>query len=213
MTNFPSKWLEFSNYKELKRLRSDVNNTFSLKLQIASSIILAIISFFIDSLTEDSDESIRALVCIFLCLFVALIFAGPYILKQIRIRRHCNVIIKGKDAISIFDEEIIYNVLVAHEYFNIRNTTSGIPSDKHMREFYNIEISYYIDESITHLSKFLSNTREILGYGKNQLSPKRVKNICDIIQDILKDQEIALPQSQIEKFNAFYETVVYKISN
>lgn len=31
-----------------------------------------------------------------------------------------NVIIKGKDATSVFDDEIVFNILVACEYYNCK---------------------------------------------------------------------------------------------
>ena len=120
MNDFPGKWFDFTNHKEIRRLRNDLNDSISLKLQIASSIIVAIISFFLQSTIANTTVCIRMIVCAILCLVVLLIFLLPLIIDKINDLRIHNIIINGKDAVTLFDDVVTYNVLVASEYYNCR---------------------------------------------------------------------------------------------
>lgn len=186
MSNFPSKWYDFINHKELKRLRHDLNNTLSLRIEIAVSIILAIISFFFGKNIVNESLSMQITICSVLCVVVALLFLLPYLLNWISVRRRCNVFISGKDAVSIFDDEIVYDILVASEYYNTIDQIPNTALREELRVFYAIEIKYYLEETIKKLTLFNSNLGKIFGNEKNKIPLERVNNVRRLIDKLFE---------------------------
>lgn len=207
MANFPSEWLDFSNNKEIKRLRSDINDTFSLKFQIALSVITAILSFHLDKYLQCACIWVQISACVGLCAVVVLIFVFPEIVKFFKVRRRCNVIIKGKDAVSIFDDEIVYYVLVACEYFNAKESVPKSNLQDHIVKFYEIEIAYYVSESIKRLHDFSSNITAIFGSGDNKIPFVRVSNIVSMIGILTEQSGIEIQNSLLTNFTTFKNTI------
>lgn len=83
MANFPSKWLDFTTNKEIKRLRKDVNDTLSLKIEISVSIILTIIAFCFSEYIGKMKPICQTLVCISMCLIILVIFFYPCVKKYL----------------------------------------------------------------------------------------------------------------------------------
>lgn len=203
MANFPSKWFDFTNSKEIKRMRKDLNDTLALKIEISVSIILTIVSFFFGEYFKKLNMGYQILIYSIICVIILLIFFAPNIFKYFSIKKHCNVIIKGKDAVAIFDDEIVYNVLVAAEY---SNSKSNIPQNKINSElvsFYEIEIEYYITTAIDQLLQFNTNYHKIVGSKKNQISKKRLQNILNLIDSIVAFNNIKLDSSRYSLYNEF----------
>ena len=196
MPNFPSKWFDFTNSKEIKRMRSDINDTLTLKIEISASIILTIITFFLSEHIGKWPFCWQLFCCVLLCVVVLLIFFIPVIKKAISIKKHSNLIIKGKDAVAIFDEEIVYNVLVAAEYSNSIQCIPDNNIKKELIEFYKIEIKYYITLAIKQIYQFNSNYQKIIGNKKNQISSKRIQNIFNLIDSIIKENNIKLEEDE-----------------
>lgn len=209
---FPSKWFEFSNHKELRRLRKDINDTFELKIQIATSIMLAIVAFVFDSYIKCFKPWLQILICVLLCLGVALIFTLPTIIKHFKLRKRCNIIINGKDAINIFDDEILYSVLVACEYSNIKTNISSEALKDEYEKFYNIEIKYYITESIKRLIKFSDSASTIFGDHDNQIPFERIYNVVGMINFVIKTSNLAIENELLVDFNTFCQTIGFKES-
>lgn len=207
MSNFPSKWFDFANYKELKRLRNDVKDTFSLKIQIAASIIVAIMSFFLDGYIKEMCGKMQILFCFLICATVILIFILPSIYRFISLRVRSNVLIKGKDAVSVFDDEIVYNVLVACEYYNSKSTIPDTVLKSELESFYTLEISYYITESIKMLSLFSANCGGIFGDGENKISKQRVDNIVGLINELVTSNGVSLDRSTRDSYEVFCKMI------
>lgn len=207
MSNFPSKWFDFTNHKELKRLRHDITDTFELKMQVAISLIVAIISFYLDGYVCQFKPLFQMLFCIALCLIILLIFILPYVIKKVSIRMRSGFLIKGKDAVSVFDDEIVYNILVACEYFNGKKKIPDGKLKNELESFYTIEIQYYVTESVKKLFQFTSNNISIFGDGKNQISIERVKNIVALIDALIESSDISLEDSIKNKYSVFCEMV------
>lgn len=154
MANFPSEWLDFSNNKEIKRLRNDINDTFSLKFQIALSVITAILSFHLDKYLQCACIWIQISACVGLCAVVVLIFVFPEIVK-----------------------------------------------------FYEIEIAYYVSESIKRLHDFSSNITDIFGSGDNKIPFVRVSNIVSMIGILTEQSGIEIQNSLLTNFTTFKDTI------
>ena len=205
--SFPSKWFEFSNHKELRRLRKDINDTSSLKIQIAASIMLAIVAFVFDAYITTADLCIQILICSFLCIGVALIFTLPLIIKRFKLRKRCNIIINGKDAINIFDDEVLYSDLVACEYSNMKTAITCDSLKEEYEKFYNIEIKYYITESIKKLVQFSSSSSTIFGNNENQIPLERIQNVVNMIDFVVKTSGITLDAELQVDYETFCQTV------
>ena len=193
MANFPSKWFDFLNQKELKRLRKDVNNTVWLKIQIATSVIIAICTLIFSDSIKGLELKWQIRISIVLSIAVVLVFCIPWIVKKISLLKTNNTLIHGKMASTIFDEEIVYNVLVASEFYEIYNVASGNGKlSKELKEFYQIEVEYYVKTAMERLNAFNSNIVNIVGLKKNQISPQRIKNIIQMIDAIIDDMKIII---------------------
>ena len=118
-------------------------------------------------------------------------------------KKHCNIIIEGRDVVSIFDEEIVYNVLVATEYHNSKINLNENKIKQDLLNFYDIEIRYYLLLAIEQLLQFNVNKSEIFGDKKNQISTVRVKNILALINSIIKDSQITIDKTKLEMFQDF----------
>ncbi len=212
MSNFPSKWFEFLNQKELKRLRKDVNNTFWLKVQISISIIIAIFTLVFSESIKTLDISWKCLLCFLLSLLVVIIFSLPWIIKKISLLRVNNLLIDGKTAATVFDEDIVYNVLVASEYFNIYNSTKnseGVLSEE-LKSFYIIEVEYYIKNAIEKLVSFNSNIVYIIGNEKEQIEGQRIINITQMIDIIIDCLKIEINDSLMNGYSNFKANIYPK---
>ena len=205
MPNFPSKWFDFTTNKEIKRIRKDINSTLALKIEISTSIILTIIAFCFSEHIKNLDMVWQVCICFSMCLIVFLIFFTPYILKWISTKRHGNVIVKGKDAVSTFDDEIVYNVLVASEYYNSIELIKKNMIEDDLKAFYNIEIEYYLIKAIDEILKFNTNYSRIFGNKKNQIPLERLKNILDLIKSIQTCSGITIEPSKKTLLNGLYK--------
>ncbi len=203
MANFPSKWFDFLNQKELKRLRKDVNNTLWLKIQIATSVIIAICTLIFSDSIKGLDLGWQIGISVGLSFIVILVFCMPWIIKQISLLRINNSLINGKTASTIFDEEIVYNVLVASEFYEIYNNTASSNGklSNELKEFYEIEVEYYVKTAIEKLNSFSSNLVNIVGSAKYQISVQRIKNIIQMIDLIVLDMKITIDDELLDDYN------------
>ena len=203
MANFPSKWFDFLNQKELKRLRKDVNNTLWLKIQIATSVIIAICTLIFSDSIKGLDLGWQIGISVGLSFIVILVFCMPWIIKQISLLRINNSLINGKTASTIFDEEIVYNVLVASEFYEIYNNTASSNGklSNELKEFYEIEVEYYVKTAIEKLNSFASNLVNIVGSAKYQISVQRIKNIIQMIDLIVSDMKITIDDELLDDYN------------
>ena len=203
MSNFPSKWYDFINHKELKKLRTDINNTLSLRIEIAVSIVLAIISFFLGKQLTEAAFGAQIIVCIIMCIVVILLFSFPYICNWISMRKRYNIFINGKEATNIFDDEIVYDILVATEYYNSKSQIPENDLKEELETFYTIEIKYYVSNSVEKLTYFTSNFWCIFGNKKNQITFERVSNVIKLIDKLIKMENLQLDDSLKKRYDIF----------
>lgn len=213
MNNFPSKWYDFINHKELKRLRKDINDTFSLRIEIAVSIILMIISCFLETQIDSWSLCSKVIWCIIFCLIVAAFFILPIVFRWYSLHHRSNVFINGKEAKSIFDEEIVYDVLVASEYCNIKKQSTDSSLKNELDIFYSIEIKYYIDTSVEKLTSFNSNFDNIFGNEKHKIPLKRIDNIIKLINAIIDSENIEIDGDLKEDFDSLIDYVKKSMNN
>lgn len=205
MSNFPGKWFDFTTNKEIKRIRKDLNNTLVLKIEISTSIILTIVAFCFSEHIKKLAIGWQICFCLALCLVVLFVFFVPYIIKWISTKHNGNIIIKGKDAVSTFDEEIVYNVLVAAEYYNSLGSIKRDKVGDDLKAFYDIEIEYYLMKAIDELLKFNTNYSRIFGDNKNQIPLNRLKNILDLIFSIKNSSSVSIDNCKDKAIKEFYK--------
>lgn len=207
MSHFPGEWFDFTTNKEIKRIRKDINNTLVLKIEISISIILTIVAFCFSEYINSLDMKWQICFCLALCLVVLIIFFMPYFIKWISTKYNGNIIVKGKDAVSTFDEEIVYYVLIAAEYSDLANHIKNEDIGKDLKAFYQIEVQYYLVKAIDELSKFNTNYLKIFGDGKNQIPLNRLKNILELIFSIKKYSGVSIDvdiENQIKELYKHY---------
>lgn len=205
MSNFPSKWFDFTTNKEIKRIRKEINSTLALKIEVSTSIILTIIAFCFSEYIHDLDVKWQVTICAIMSFTILLIFFTPNLLKWISIKQHGNIIIKGKDAVSVFDDEIVYCVLVAAEYYNSIENIKQNKIESDLKAFYNIEIQYYLNKSIDDILAFNSNYTNIFGNKQNQIPLDRLKNILDLINSIITSSGVKILNSKTALLKGLYD--------
>ena len=189
---FPSKWLEFSAQKELRRLRNDITDKTELKTQIAASFIVAVLTIVLEKYITDCIGVLAFCICI--AVIIALIFLLPYFLRLISNLHKGTMIIDGKTAKSIFDDEIIYYVLTSAEYQNYKNSHPRLSNAT--TDFYNIESKYYLEKAIHLLARFSANNFAIIGDGDCQIPYNRIENIVDMIVEINEAANLKLEENK-----------------
>ena len=207
MANFPSKWYDFINKKEIKRLRHDLSDSYSLRVEIAASILIAIASFFLSDYVKEMCWVYQLFIYLIIATVVVCIIFIPSIKKYLSIKESGNVYIGGKEAVSIFDDEIVYDVLVACEYFEHKKEIANNTFCDQLTEFYSIEIEYYIKTSIEKLIDFNSNYLKIFGDGRNRISIRRVDNIISLIDSLVQKVDIKLDENTNSKYSMLCENI------
>ncbi len=191
MANFPGSWLNFSEYKEIKRLRMAVTETISLRIQITASLIIAIVSAFASGKIDTWPACRQILLICFVCLLVVAVFFGPIFWNRCKFLVTNNVILNGKKAINIFDDEIVYDLMIATEFKklieNEEKDKSKIKDE--LKIFYKAEMTYYVKKSMESLGLMAASYTKIFGAGKQQISIERARNINTIINELLKECE------------------------
>lgn len=205
MANFPSKWFDFTTSKEIKRIRKDINSSLSLKIEISVSIALTIIAFCFSEHIKKLKPLWQIVICAAMCFVIFMVFFTPYFIAWCSNKRNGNIIIEGKDAVATFDDQIVYDVLVAAEYYNSIESIRKNEIEKELIAFYNIEIEYYLLKAINELLKFNANYTQIFGNKKNQIPFSRLKNIMDLIQSIIKSAGIKLDKGTKQSLDEMYK--------
>ena len=136
-----------------------------------------------------------------LCVTVGILFL-PYIIKWISRRKKANLIINGKDANSLFDDEVVYDIMVACEYFQDKISIPNTILTNELNEFYDIEIAYYVDCAIKKLILFAPNYSKIFGRGVNQISFKRFDNIKNLTNVLIEQLQIHLDNNVATQYEA-----------
>ena len=76
--------------------------------------------------------------------------------------------------------------------------------NEELGKFYNIEIKYYITESIKILSLFAARSTQIIGNKNNQIPVERIYNILELINILLNDDMVEVDERIVKDFNQLY---------
>lgn len=188
--NFPSEWLAFTTNKEIKRLRQEISDTNKLRVQIAISVVIAVLSFYLEDEVSDWNPVGQWLFVVAVCVSVILTFLLPRFFAYCKLRRINNIVLDGRKATNLFDEEVVYDVMMAVEFFRHAHERGEEYLEKQLREFYLVEMTYYVKKSIESLKSMTAVNARLLGNKENQLSLKRVDNITAIIDNLLQSCDI-----------------------
>lgn len=181
--NFPGSWLNFSEYKEIKQLRMALTETISLRIQITVSIIIAIVTLAFSGEISELDLCYKVLIILGICFLVVVIFLWPLFQKYYKFMKTNNVMLDGKKAINIFDDEIVYDIMIATEFKKLMVAETNIG----LKTFYQAEMTYYVKKSMENLNMMSSSYIKIFGEGGQQVSVERVRNINTIINELLSE--------------------------
>lgn len=202
MNHFPSEWFHFTDHKEIRRLRQAVSETTSFKVEITVAVLLAIASAFFD--TYLSEWSICVKILVFLIIGVSVIYLfNRQAVKQLF---SDSIMLGVKQAVTIFDEEVVYDIMVAAEYCNHLDTLNTKTRDDqlaiHLASFYSLEIKYYIQEAQMKLSRMRAEASIIFGDQHSQISLERVENAIALIS-VIKEKSgvhVDYPNNEFDQF-------------
>lgn len=202
MTNFPGNWLNFSEYKEIKRVREALTETITLKVQITMSAFIAIGSAFFGNVASGWPVCRQVLFVFVACLLIAGVIWEPDIYNCCKGFGAKNDIVNGKKAINIFDDEIVYNIMIATEFEKLMEA-----EDKdELKIFYKAEMTYYVKKSMESLNLMTASCPRIFGMGKQQVSIERVRNINAIINELLA-KCMTIDETIENAFNVFAQRI------
>lgn len=211
MNHFPSEWFHFTDHKEIRRLRQAVSETTSFKVEITVAVLLAIASAFFD--TYLSEWSICVKILVFLIIGVSVIYLfNRQAVKQLF---SDSIMLGVKQAVTIFDEEVVYDIMVAAEYCNHLDTLNTKTKEDtlntktkddqlaiHLASFYCLEIKYYIQEAQMKLSRMRAEASIIFGDQHSQISLERVENAIALI-GVIKEKSgvhVGYPNDEFDQF-------------
>ncbi len=224
MANFPSKWGEFVEGKEIRRINKSLNTNNAISWQlfcnIVTIILTTILNLYLNSLKANQVKWLMFGIILFFLLLSAL----PIIIYKFKRIFRVNIFMKGKDAVKLFDEDIVYNTMMAYEFYeqivalqqnntNQNSTPQGNMTalNGNINDFYKIEVSYYVNKAIDELISFNSNLREIVynpiqgGKNSKMISKDRVLNITDILNNLINLTNIQVNNSGL--FASFISAV------
>lgn len=183
MANFPSKWLEFSEYKEVHKLRQALTDTTSFKIELAVAIIVGIVNVFFSEELRQLPLLCKIIITFIICILFIYFFLRNEICGIVRRLTIDNILLRRNQAINIFDDEIVYDIMVAVEYYENLQGISGVLMDE-TTEFYQQQIFYYLCRAKKKLVQMNTNIKGIFGDDGNRISLDRVNNAISIINKL-----------------------------
>lgn len=186
MRNFnPSRWQNFSIYKDIRRIKKESNRTFWNKLQLFASVFVVCCTLALEGLL---CAKVRVIVAFSLCGALLALFVAPIIYYAIKDGKFAVKSINKHEIIRLFDEEIIYDILIAYEYYKEREET-GL--DDKIKSFYKIEEKYYFEKVVCNMKFVLAKASVI---GSEGIAMERLLNVREIIRIIKDDLDGELSQ-------------------
>lgn len=206
MNHFPSEWFHFTDHKEIRRLRQAVSETTSFKVEITVAVLLAIASAFFDTYLSEWSICVKILVFLIICVSVIYLFNRQAV-KQLF---SDSIMLGVKQAVTIFDEEVVYGIMVAAEYCNHLDTLNTKTKDDqlviHLASFYSLEIKYYIQEAQMKLSRMRAEASIIFGDQHSQISLERVENAIALIS-VIKEKSGVHVEDPNNEYNQFVSDI------
>ena len=193
----PKDWELMSQKKDIEEIKtilseSTTTRNDTLKKGMASlimSIISSLAATFLTSWMSESGEAIPCwvyLVVVFAIIFISLI---PFLKDLYRgiCRRETHTNEEIIFQVNLFDNDIIYNIMLANRYFDLSQDNDISPNEK---DFFVSEAKYFIRKIIHQLITIkaisLCNTIDECGYGKNKkILRSRVESSLNFVIYIL----------------------------
>ena len=193
----PKDWEIMSQKKDIEEIKTILNDSIrtrdgTLKKGIASLIISIISSFiatFLTSWMSNNGKQIPIWGHVVVVVSVIVISVIPFI-KDIY-RKICRKETHTNDEkiaqVNLFDNDIIYNIMLANRYFDLCQNKDISPNEK---EFYVSETKYFIRKIVHQLKLIkvfsLCNTIDECNYGKNKkILRARVESSLNFVLYIL----------------------------
>lgn len=197
----PKDWELMPQKKDIEEIKTILYESIkarddTLKKGISSLIISIISSFAATFLTSWMSTGGIVIpwwgyVCVvFLVVVVSVLpFVKDIYRKMCRKETHDDEDIINQ--VNSFDNDIIYNIMLANRYFDLCQT-EGIPYNE--KEFYLSETKYFIRKTVHQISSIkhfsLCNTMEECNYGKNKrILRERIESSLNFVLFILSKLE------------------------
>ncbi len=187
MKNFnPSKWQDFPINKDIRRIKKENSKTFWNKLNLLISVIVVCITLVLEGVVCPKD---RAWIAGSLCVVMVIIFFAPYVYRYIKEGRFAVKRIGNSQLIQLFDEDIIYNMIIAYEFYK-EKSEPGL--DNAVKEFYNIEQSYYFEKVVIDMKRISAAKERLIKSG--YLSEIRYNNVLKMIKLLYDEKQMVLSE-------------------
>lgn len=192
------EWQSFSLKKDVENILKKLRETQAIQLSIFGEIALVVFGVAFANIFIEVEAQ-RTFWIVILCISVIPIIVPlvQWIYKKAMKSKTGSDMMKPKDFVDSFDNEICYYVLMSESYYSMLVEAiapeSGV-DDLDIKRFYFIEASYYLNKAIADLSPISNIADKVLTSDKNSIIEKRlisyarynnVKNLLNIIYDYL----------------------------
>ncbi len=203
-----SDWKIIQIRNDLRKIRQMVVRRASVRVGILFDLFLILLAFVLNQAFE--KEQVPRVIWLVIAIVgflvpVVAVVVGHF--RGKRLRRQSARVQNARDLISLFDDEICYLVMSADSFFSSLYSNSSLTTNKSeehtntLKEFYYLEISYYLNKSARLLSLITNNIDNVIDFNDNdteKISRQRFDNVLNLIDEMYDGIEVSIKQS-VEK--------------
>lgn len=173
-------WQSFSMKKDIEKIRKSLQITKTVQLSILGEIALVVLSAALSNLFVTPESLRKFWVVVIICSLIPLVAPlGLWLYKKHENQRPGSNLIKPRDFIDVFDNEICYFILIAESYYSMLvETITEVDIHTEVKRFYFIEASYYANKAVSSLGPIAHIAKEVLTLRKDDVVEKRLISIA-----------------------------------
>lgn len=158
-------WQTIQSRKEIQNIRRIVRSDKSINWSIVFELFLIVLGFCFDNVFTDKQAPQWVWVAISVTALVVpvLVFVGS-LLSQKRKKESEKQVKDAHEVITMFDDELCYYVMTAGSLFDSKPDETGTNTidDQELLRFYYIEVSYYLNKSVSILYLMINNLSNLV---------------------------------------------------
>ena len=196
-------WQTIQSRKEIQNIKKQIKTSKLFNCTIIIEIILVIMGFALDNIFSEKQFDLGWTIISIISILIPLsiFFVNTFI--KISKKQHNKMVKDQHEIINLFDDEICYYVITAESlYDSLQNKINNSSSDKPTKVkieaqlFYYIEISYYLNKSVSLISTMGNNIENLVASPNgsvidraNIISFSRFQNTVLLINEIYNNLE------------------------